>query len=348
MYIYDTERFIKEALDAETTDKIKDISKSAPKGNASNKEMQALCSQLCDVLKDTPYSIDYIDALNEISKDKKLHKILSYAFNKNNPDKEIEIEMDNNAAVGVKDCIITQNAIDINKSLPYGLSNKFGSLDVYFSKKPIQFHKALPIILYEDGGRYYIMDGHHRWSQTIMFNPDAEMAAIVIKETKKQTDEFGPISMLKEFQTVIALDRADKGKGLEAMTASDVKSENLLNSDCDIDAIKKTIENVWNKGEWWTSDSEKETDKSFDDMEKLCCEKINGYLGMEEDDEKYIKNEGDLAKYLYGNKKNYVEKLRLGNRDMMPPRDVMPQADTDESPENRLWPRRLKRASQEL
>lgn len=89
----------------------------------------------------------------------------------------------------------TQNEIDITKSLSYPLKDP-KNVDSYLQGGPVTVG-GNPIIT--SGGGRFIVDGHHRWSQVYLINPNCQMSAIDISDIK------GPFQALKAAQLGIAV-----------------------------------------------------------------------------------------------------------------------------------------------
>jgi hypothetical protein len=96
-------------------------------------------------------------------------------------DKNIDkIDFDIDVVYTAKDLIPTQNEIDVDKSLLYPLSKeKAETLKRYLLATPNDVFSPGGVII--TAGGKYIIDGHHRWSQLYMINPDAKIKAINIK-----------------------------------------------------------------------------------------------------------------------------------------------------------------------
>ena len=106
----------------------------------------------------------------------------------------------------------TQNEISLQKSLSFPLTSTYFA-DLYLSaKEPIRI-KGNTIVTCDEGR--YIIDGHHRWSQVYLMNPDALMACTDFYELKD------PIEALKATQLGIAAD-------LGYVPTASAKESNLL------------------------------------------------------------------------------------------------------------------------
>ena len=96
-----------------------------------------------------------------------------------------------NMNLPVKSLIPTQNEIDIKKSLDFPLKSG-QSMAAYLSGGPVAPNG--PIIT--SGGGKYIIDGHRRWSQVYVCNPNCAIQAIDMSDIK------GPFAALKSALSV--------------------------------------------------------------------------------------------------------------------------------------------------
>lgn len=124
-----------------------------------------------------------------------------------------KVTFDHNASYKVSQLIPTQSEIDVDKSLKFPLSEeKADTLVNYLTLKGEPFAPGnSPIIV---AGGKYIIDGHHRWSQLYMINPEAKIKAI-------NMNIEDPIVALK----VVQLSIASVSKKVKA---SLVEGKNLL------------------------------------------------------------------------------------------------------------------------
>lgn len=113
----------------------------------------------------------------------------------------------------------TQNEIDLDKSLKYGLTHP-ENIKNYFSK---EVEIKTPIVTYNGS---YIIDGHHRWSQIYIFNPKAKLVCINFE------GDLSPIQVLKSTQGSIAAD-------ISKVPVSKVEGTSMY--DVDEDTIRKYI-----------------------------------------------------------------------------------------------------------
>jgi len=138
-------------------------------------------------LKNRKYE-DYVEILNEMVKDEKFSPLIKEAAGGELANVDLEMSI---ADIPVTRLMPTQNEIDLDKSLKFGLSVP-GNIKNYFNN-PVEI--KMPLISYNGT---YIIDGHHRWSQVFCFNPNAKMTCINFE------GDLSPIQMLKSTQLAIA------------------------------------------------------------------------------------------------------------------------------------------------
>lgn len=105
--------------------------------------------------------------------------------------------------IKAKDLHPTQNEIDVGKSLSYQVSGKNPEqVKQILDGGPVTVN--LPLVVYDYNGTYYIVDGHHRWSQVFLLNPNCEINSLVFKNSAGDTAQ-DPADMLRDFQGAIAI-----------------------------------------------------------------------------------------------------------------------------------------------
>lgn len=179
-----------------------------PKSGESTDSKESRIKAVKKLLQGKGYE-DYIDTLNEMVKDDKNKALLDETFGGDLSDINLEVSDDD---IPVNNLNPTQNEIDLDKSLKWGLT-KPEQLDNYYAD-PVRLGK-MPLVTYN--GKY-VIDGHHRWSQCFCFNPDAKMEAINFE------GDLTPMQMLKATQGSIA---ADAGK----VPVSKVEGQNMFTVD---------------------------------------------------------------------------------------------------------------------
>jgi hypothetical protein len=124
-----------------------------------------------------------------------------------------------NLAVPVLNLIPTQNEVDVDKSLKFPLTSASSARMALFCSEPIRILNS-PIVTAANGR--YVIDGHHRWSQTYAVNPKCEMASLDL------TDIKNPINALKSTQLAIASGKDKDGKDITTIPFATVQGKNLL------------------------------------------------------------------------------------------------------------------------
>lgn len=149
-------------------------------------------------LKSKPGMDSLVDALDGLT-DEQL-ALLEKGFG----DGEYAEKMDTTTMnIKAKDLHPTQNEIDVGKSLSYQVSGKNPEqVKQILDGGPVTVN--LPLVVYDYNGTYYIVDGHHRWSQVFLLNPNCEIESLVFKNSAGDTAQ-DPADMLRDFQGAIAI-----------------------------------------------------------------------------------------------------------------------------------------------
>lgn len=179
--------------------------------------------QLEKWLKDKKYP-DYVKTLNKMLKDPKARVLLQDGFGADLGDIKFEFQP---RLIRAASLVPTQAEIDIEKSLKHSLT-KHENIRNDFSNKIVV--NDTPIVTFRGN---YIIDGHHRWSEVAMLNPDGKMLCF------DYDADISPIQMLKAVQGAIAAVYAKKDDG--KLPQSEVKSKNIYDSDWTVEKIKKYI-----------------------------------------------------------------------------------------------------------
>ena len=187
------------------------------------------------VLGDDTYD-EFVDDLNQLmaadadGKIKRLRDALVKQFNSGS----IKISYNDNETVEISKFKATQNEVCISNSLVWALqkgdpkqqAEKLFPADGVVKLGP-------PICAAAIGDQYYVIDGHHRWSQAACFNPSAKIAAYVIR-----SDSFKvPDDILKFVQMEIFVHTAGKKDELPKAKGSGSDDNNLFKASDD--QIKK-------------------------------------------------------------------------------------------------------------
>ena len=184
------------------------------KGSGDAEKEQKIKQKYLEFIKQLKSAKDYnsyLQLLRKICQDDNSRKILFWGIQKG---------IDGNGQNAVKGqvkvtaLLPTQNEIGVNDSLAYPLEKDPSGIPKLF-KNPVQVGPN-PIVVFNDGARNYVLDGHHRWSQVYMFNPNATMSAFILKKGFAT----GPVGALKNLQLII-------GAGTGSVPSSDANGINI-------------------------------------------------------------------------------------------------------------------------
>ena len=153
-----------------------------------------------DVLVDDLNSIrdydSFVRELETLITDPKIYSLLAEGFgNGTFCADDMQWSIDN---VPVQRLLPSQNEIGLSNSIAFPLTGKCG-VDQYFNDG-VEIAGS-PIITYEGS---FVIDGHHRWSQVYMINPDATMKAINFTGGTSS-----PWKALRDFQGAIAVAKGE-------------------------------------------------------------------------------------------------------------------------------------------
>ena len=169
-----------------------------------------------------PY-IPFVQWLKKYSDDQRIASIINVGQQDGSPaDDSLKASTISNG-LPVTDLLPTQKEIGIAASLAWPLDkpDKFASL---FSGAPVN---PGPVIVLNSK---YILDGHHRWSQTFCYNPKASLVVI-----NYENPNFEKEGGLKVIQAAIA---ALKPPGTQLQTKPN-NEPNLLN--CGLEEVRKVL-----------------------------------------------------------------------------------------------------------
>ena len=168
-------------------DDVDDLKKEVKDVSVAEEDPEALkiYDELIDLIqaKDYDETVDFVD---DIIKDPKLKFLLSLGFGGEFANLKLKLKR---TTIPAKRLVPTQNEIGTNETLRYIIEGK--DIDVCFEKSTIV---KKPIVTFQGT---FIVDGHHRWSQIFVTNPDANIVCIDI------TGNLSPLSMLKAVQCTI-------------------------------------------------------------------------------------------------------------------------------------------------
>lgn len=208
-------------------------------------------------------------------------------------DETIKVAM--GQAIPAPQLVPTQGVIDLFKSVGYNGSNAKGLQAVIGGTSA-----APPILAAGNGGTYYIIDGHHRWSGATVFNTDCKIPANVIV--------MDPGKALLVSQLAIA---AYLGAGKAIPSASAKKGRSIIGPDA---MAPKAVYELLKQNVGKVVDPK--SGGNFWNPEVQQVVKETGYGGGSPDGglQQVAKNCGALA-----------EKYNSEG----PPREIMPQFDPD-------------------
>lgn len=170
-----------------------------------NPEAMKVYNKMIELIQDKDYD-ETVDFVDEIVKDPKLKFLLGLGFGGDFSNLKLKLKKTN---IPAKRLIPTQSEIGTDETLKYLVQGK--DIDVCFEKTTIV---KKPIVTFQGT---FIIDGHHRWSQIFVTNPDANIVCIDI------TGNLSPLSMLKAVQCTI-------GSNTGKLIRKDIQGKNLYNT----------------------------------------------------------------------------------------------------------------------
>ena len=271
------------------------------RSNAQRKE------ELIKMLQKTNYD-KYVKVLNQMLKDPKAKTLLEDGFGGELADTKISCR---ERAVLAGNLIPTQNEVDVTKSLPYSFLWPDKNLPKYFGNEPFEIN-GMPLVTFQN----YIIDGHHRWSQAVMFNPKAKM-----KSFDFDSDEILASNMLKAVQGSVAATAAVKGK--KELPQATAKPENNIFKFSE----KKLKDYIWNV---LNGSVPAVGDKYVQDGGQAFIEELSKYVPEVKEaygeDQNLKKAINTAVKYIWNNIKNELNRPSLPH-DNPVERAIMPQTD---------------------
>lgn len=152
---------------------------------SSNKERK---HELEKYLKGKNYP-DYVKTLNKMLEDPKAKTLLEDGFGGDLGDTKFTFKVKLIKPISLRP---TQNEIDVDKSIRHSLTNP-ENMEHLFDEKIIT--AGMPLVTFRGN---YVIDGHHRWSECAMINPEGNMVCF------DYDADISPIQMLKAVQGNIA------------------------------------------------------------------------------------------------------------------------------------------------
>lgn len=189
-------KFLKEASDSPDFGE-KPINQIEPTGDVEQDFNNAMVA-----LRDDNYEA-FIADLNTLAEDPKIAHLRDAIVEKFNSPDGVSVQFSKATSMGIRNIHPTQFEVDMEKSLAFPLEKRPEMIDMAFSGEPVII-KNIPLVVAEVDGTYYIIDGHHRWSQIYCLNPGSEMVVRVIKSDMfKDADD---VLKLVQMQLFIAQD----------------------------------------------------------------------------------------------------------------------------------------------
>ena len=229
---------------------------------SSNKQRKA---ELEKWLKGKNYP-DYVKTLNKMLDDPKAKTLLEDGFGGDLGDTKFTFSVKLIKPLMLRP---TQNEIDVDKSIKHALT-KPENMKNDFSKEIIIAN--MPLVTFRGN---YVIDGHHRWSEGAMINPEGRMVCF------DYDADISPIQMLKAVQGNIAAALAKRDADPEIPTGK-TAGPNLFDREWDRDKIREYVESKLTDAAADEYMKHNKDMKSKEDVVGLLCEniwnlKINNY-----------------------------------------------------------------------
>lgn len=138
--------------------------KSDDQGRDSDEATEARFQQLVAKLDKIKDYTQFVKALKQLNGKQKALFIKEFGRTSDSIKPSVQ-----SVGINTTQLFPTQSEIDWKKSLSRGLAQNCSN----FFKSPVTL--GMPVLTYN---KKYILDGHHRWSQVAMFNPEGEVACI--------------------------------------------------------------------------------------------------------------------------------------------------------------------------
>jgi len=145
----------------------------------------------------------YVALLKQIADDPDFRRLALSGQTDAGGEGDEAISVTEGTPVSAIDLTPTQKDIDTKKSIGDQMTNKYDST-VAALEEPVLMPSPggrIPILVFEN---QYILDGHHRWSQVLMTNPNAKMKVSNLVSPAFGTGRAGAERALKATQLAIA------------------------------------------------------------------------------------------------------------------------------------------------
>jgi|LakMenEpi03Aug12_release.lakeMendotaPanAssembly.Ray.scaffolds.fasta_scaffold378582_2 hypothetical protein len=189
-------------------------------------------------LEKLPYEA-FIKALGEGANDPKLKAAIASGLKDNNKEDDV-FDFTVEIGIPVRGCKPTQSEVVVDKSLSFPLtSTDKGSLETLLtSGKGKSYTAGGPIVVFSDGTTNYVIDGHHRWSQVHVVNPDAFITGMVMT-SKVAMDAKEVLKAVQMAILKVVQDNAPGAELPEAKGAGNNPEANLF--ECSEESLKKYV-----------------------------------------------------------------------------------------------------------
>ena len=291
----------------------KDVNEPDSKDNQN--KLRKAAKKLFNLLQKKEDLSSYVETLNNVLKGKdtgdntELYlKALTTIFNgkgDKNSKAYSQYTCEGETDIPVNELYPTQSEIDIENSAKWATKD-WGAKGIgdMFKDEGFGTKFPVPVLVYNDGSKNWIIDGHHRWSQVALINPEAKLHCMVIRGSQSAK------TFLKLTQSVIAGIVAERNN----YESSDDKSpipvgkavpeNNIFGKSLKGDKLKKKIV---------------EMTKEHEDIFKICKKMLNK-------NDINVKSEEDLGELVMKNRDKMIENKQAPEK-WAAPRPVMPQSD---------------------
>lgn len=183
--------------------------------------------ELEEWLKDKKYP-DYVKTLNKMMDDPKAAVLIKDGFGGDLGNSKFTFSVKKIKAKALRP---TQSEIDIDKSLKHAL-NTPSNMENDFKKEVIIAN--MPLVTFRGN---YVIDGHHRWAEEAIINPDGKMVCF-----DYDNPDISPIQMLKAVQASIAAALVVQKRNNEDLPIGITKGQNLYDDKWDKNQIREYVE----------------------------------------------------------------------------------------------------------
>lgn len=209
---------------------------------------------------------DYVETLNKMLDDPKAKTLLEDGFGGDLGDTKFTFSVKLIKPLMLRP---TQNEIDVDKSIKHALT-KSENMQNDFSKEIVIAN--MPLVTFRGN---YVIDGHHRWSEGAMINPEGKMVCF------DYDADISPIQMLKAVQGNIAAALAKRDNDPE-IPSGKTAGPNLFDKEWNKEKIREYVTSKLTDSasdEYMKHDKDR---KSKEDVIDILCEniwnlKINNY-----------------------------------------------------------------------